>query len=499
MSVARFNVLRDRWIPLVTDGGVRRASYGELLSGEAEGTDILHPRDDLRFYARMLLSALTQALFTPRTVEELAGHLAQPLSRAAVEARIDEVAEDFFLSGEDAFLQDALTETEENATPRLFLDVPSGSRHLLFRPAHAYSALCPSCAVMALYGIQAFAPQGGRGQSPGVRGSPPVTTLVWQPMLRASIWANVLCQQSIDALGLPPEHVARPWKQARMERTGDSLSLLEGLFWQPRAVRFVDDVAGTCDACGTDGPRVSARSFGAKSKVAGGFFRHPHTPAIRDTSPRAKRPWAPLHLKADRPAWVGLADLLGSVRGTDTGAGRQVLAAPVVAQWFEALDHQEVSLVLLSYSTDQAKIRARFSESFSFSMQGHGSDALADVRVLITQAEETLAALSNALRSANAKGNDRKADPGFWAADAQASFWQRTETPFWAALAQVQSGQPPSRDFPSSLQRTARDLFRSHTEGATLDGVHQERMAKAERQLLFKLNHLFPKEASHAA
>ena len=57
----RFNVLTDPWIPLDIGGQARLASYAELLTGDADAAELLHPRDDFRIFGRMLLSALTQA------------------------------------------------------------------------------------------------------------------------------------------------------------------------------------------------------------------------------------------------------------------------------------------------------------------------------------------------------------------------------------------------------------------------------------------------------
>jgi hypothetical protein len=67
----RFDVLVDKWVPLEEGGQVRLASFRDLLTGAADARDLLHPRDDLRFFSRMLLSALTQALVPARDTREL--------------------------------------------------------------------------------------------------------------------------------------------------------------------------------------------------------------------------------------------------------------------------------------------------------------------------------------------------------------------------------------------------------------------------------------------
>ena len=67
-----FNALTDAWLPLLQgDGTTLWASPVEVLSGEKDGVDLDYPRDDFRVYARLLLSALVQALLPAKTKEEL--------------------------------------------------------------------------------------------------------------------------------------------------------------------------------------------------------------------------------------------------------------------------------------------------------------------------------------------------------------------------------------------------------------------------------------------
>ena len=100
----RFNALTDPWLPLVTDGSTVWASLVEILCGEQDGIDLDYPRDDFRVYARLLLSALVQALLPARTPAELVRRLDSPMRRPDVEARIQPVLGDFDLFGPTPFL-----------------------------------------------------------------------------------------------------------------------------------------------------------------------------------------------------------------------------------------------------------------------------------------------------------------------------------------------------------------------------------------------------------
>ena len=72
----QFNALTDAWLPLLQeDESTTWASPVEVLCGEKDGIDLDYPRDDFRVYARLLLSALVQALFAAKTNDELVDQL----------------------------------------------------------------------------------------------------------------------------------------------------------------------------------------------------------------------------------------------------------------------------------------------------------------------------------------------------------------------------------------------------------------------------------------
>ena len=105
-TTLQFNALTDAWLPLAQEGGATVwASPVEILCGEKDGVDLDYPRDDFRVYARLLLSALTQALFPARNKAELVQRLDRPLSRQEVESRIRPIRADFDLFGPAPFLQ----------------------------------------------------------------------------------------------------------------------------------------------------------------------------------------------------------------------------------------------------------------------------------------------------------------------------------------------------------------------------------------------------------
>lgn len=481
----RFDVLVDKWVPLEEGGQVRLASFRDLLTGAADARDLLHPRDDLRFFSRMLLSALTQALVPARDTRELRERIERPLAARSVDPVLEEARQDFELLGRNAFLQGDASADGEEATSQLFLDVPSGSNHVLFRPPRRYDGVCAACAVPAVYGIQAFSPSAGRGKSPGVRGSPPVTTLVWQPSVRRSIWANTLTEKGAEAVSYPPDG-PRPWRPAQKILTGERIGLLQGLFWQPRSFVLRANGDGACSVCGREGARLHVRGFAAKSKVEGGFFPHPYSPSYERLGQAGPIERHFVHLRSDRPAWVGLADLLTNTAGGDGPRRRMYHAAPVVHQWLEQLQQSQVTLLVFCYSTDKAKILSRFAETFPLSLQLPAF--VPQLRWIVERAEEVLFELRRALRRAHSKRREDKG--GFWLSDAESAFWQRSERPFWDAIAPAEKGQGGRSQFLRALTATARELFREHTEASALDNTKQALIAAAQRSLSWRLRKL---------
>jgi len=208
-----FNVLTDPWIPL-DDGTGNPASFIGLIMGHRDAPDLIHPRDDCRFFARMLLSALAQALFPAKDATELRTRIETPLPKEQVLERVEEVRRDFELANVEMpwMLGPQLPgdTSSDNETARLFLDVPRNTKHLLFWPGHRHDGMCCGCAVVIVSGLQAFAtPDGstpmrdesGRtikvGFGSSISEGPRITTLVVDPRsVRKSVWLNTLSSES---------------------------------------------------------------------------------------------------------------------------------------------------------------------------------------------------------------------------------------------------------------------------------------------------------------
>lgn len=510
--MASFNVLTDPWVPLWIDGAVVPASYVEIITGSKDAPDLRHPRDDFRFFGRMLLSALTQALFPAKNSEELRIRIRTPLALDVVMKRIESVKDDFELLRADGFMQTAGVElSDEDETGKLLLDSKGGGASPLFRPPVEISSLCWGCATMAAYGLQSFAPSGGRGYSPGVRGAPPVTTLVSAGSLRESVWLSTLSLSDAKAFAYAPEP-AVPWRQGRSEKTGEEIGLVEGLFWRPRAFAFAVDDDGVCPACGSVGGRLSVPGFKPNSRVAGGTYRHPMTPSYQDMSPKPKKAFWTRNLSSTKPSFTSLLDLLSESRGEGKKGERLARPAPIASQWVERFsDEFPASLIVLDYASDKASIKARRVESHPLSKRLMDPEVGDEIRRWVADCEEVLRITEGHFKEARRKRKASKKDPygdrkrTAWS-DFVASYWHSTEPSFWKAFDVISNAAAP--DNVSAARETlrvdvvavARRLFNEGVAPFESDAANLVQVTRERVKLRGKLDaFLHPEKARERA
>lgn len=466
------NLFTDPWIPLASPDGKRIVPYVALLAGEVDAAEIDHPEPWLAACASMLLAALTQVVLPCDTADDLAAACARPLPADRVRAAVAPYIAGASLLGDGPrFLQPEGDggEDDPRATTRLFFDRSATYGQTL--RARPVEALCASCAALALYGFLAHAPQGGRGYSPSVRGSSPLTTLVELPSVRASAHANTLPRDRVRGQ-YPADAAGSPWNvSARATKPGDAIGLAEGLFWAPRHVRLADAAAGFCALCGRVGPRVRATSFGPGAKVAGGFFAHPWTPwRVLKGERRAQ-------VVPARPAWTALPSW---VRPSDEEG-----PAPAVASYVQATGATRVVLRAVGARFDQTKWLGTLAAPYAVTLDPAAVDAAARRAEAVDAARGSLLGALKAATPGRGRGLD----------EAEARFWQAA----------------------TDAHAHADDaIFARHVRGAALaifgdtlavDVAHPTRgprVARARAGLLAGLTkaftgaHALPKETDHA-
>ena len=496
----QFNALTGAWLPLIQDDGTTLwASPIEVLCGEKDGVDLDYPRDDFRVYARLLLSALVQALFPAGTKIELIQRLQKPLLRTEIEARIKPVLADFDLFGPTPFLQviPPANPPDKGAAPFVF---PGED---LFQSRVPVNAISMPIALVMIFIEQTYAGGAGRGYGAGPAGQPGALTLVDPGSVRTSAWANTLALETVAQRYA--KDIERPWSNERQgPRPRASIGLVAGLFFQPRSIWLIPAGDGECSFSGCRGPLVYRSPFLPKSeltKKASGtedLWQHPCAPlAVNSQGIGAIR------LSAERPAWTGLAQLLNPLsnakgRKDHPSAG----PAPVLVQW-KTLPTMEKRprLLVLDFDRDKANVKRRFFEAFPLTAQLVGdADTIERLRALIDDAQTVQRSLAKALTRAH---DDRK-QGGLALADAESSFWSISEAPFldWlAAVAAIDDRndeaqhrvQEARQTMHDALRRTARRIFDEHVAMSEFDPRKQARIAKARRSLT---KALYPRTAS---
>lgn len=487
----QFNALTDRWLPLLrSDGQPEWASPVEVLCGEKDGTDLDYPRDDFRVYARLLLSALVQALFAAKTKAELIARIESPLPRTQVLERIKPVLTDFDLFGPTPFLQIVPPNKapERGAAPFVF---PSED---LFPSLTPVEALSLPIALVTLFAEQTYAGGAGRGYGAGPAGQLGALTLVALNSLRESTWANTLSLDAASAIYAADG--ARPWGNEKADtKPRAATGLVAGLFFQPRSAWLIADDDGPCSFTGVRGLRVRRSPLLPKSELAKkspgkeDLWQHPCAPLAVNSQGIAS-----VRLNPTRPAWTGLAQLLRPLSKDRKKEHPREGPAPVVRQWKDlGFRRKRPRLLVLDFDRDKANVKRRFFESFPLTehLLANG-EVVERLRELIGDAQDVFRHLARALTRAH---DDRRKSPGGLAlADAEAEFWTATETPFFdwlEVVVRADDGDDPDESAIESardvmrlaMRRNAIEIFDAHVALSEFDPRKQSIVAKARRNL----------------
>ena len=494
-----FNALTDAWSPLVqADGTTLWASPVEVLTGEKDGVDLDYPRDDFRVYARLLLSALVQALFPAKTKAELIKRLDQPLPRRDVDARIGPVLEDFDLFGSTPFLQ---------INPRWEMAKAKGAapfvfpKEDLFRAGVRVDAICMPIALIVLFSEQTYAGAGGSGHGTGPGGQPGVFTLIDPGTVREAAWANTLTLESVAIVGYASDR-ERAWSNEKQPaKPRASIGLIGGLFFQPRGIWLIPSTEGACSFSGRRMARVTLSPYLKKSELtpktsgAEDLWQHPCAPLVINSNGIGA-----VRLTSRRPAWTELAQLLSPLTHDRRGIKHpREGPAPVLRQW-KALPSKTKCprLIVLDFARHHAQIDHRFFEAFPLTDQLLGNTTVIEkLRELVDDAQDVRHSLIKAL----VKAHDDHKQGGLALGDAEAAFWTASEEPFFDWLAAVTTvdtwndaadahAEGARKKMEAALRRTALSLFNAHVGLSEFDTRKQERIAKARRALV---NALYPK------
>lgn len=410
------NLISDAWIP------VRRTSGPDVIRpDQIAEPDVLFPdwqRADLNLACLELLVGLVYLACPPKNVAEWK---TRPSDANALRVALEPLAPAFNLLGEGPrFLQDFhQIEGGPNSPDMLFIDAAAvntskNNADLVVKRAR-YPELDPALAAMALFTLQAFAPQGGAGNFTSMRGGGPMVTLV-RPNdegLWPLVWANVPEGIPLDATELEELPWMRPTETYR--NTGQvtppdgDWPHPEVFFGQPRRLRLLNR--------GEQITGVIQMSGGTKYEG----WVHPLTPYFRDKN--KLRPNCP------KPGSFGFRNWHGIVfQKTDA------VRAQCLERFLKQTDSEPCRLLVGGWAMSKMKpLDFLWSEAPVFPLDPEGEDLAGR---LVEAAEHAGYELAEAVK----RGKGEKKLGSGAAAKAREQFFVATQAPFEELLGQVTNG-----------------------------------------------------------
>ena len=305
------NLITDPWIPVVRDN--RSVTIRPDQIADAGVTRPDWPRADLNLACLELLIGLVFVTDPPRDDGDWHERYDAP-DPEHLRATLEPFAPHFELTGDGPrFLQDlerleaGAKESDINPPDMLFIDSAGESTRQknadLMVKRNRYPTLPLPLTGIALYTLQAFAPQGGSGIRTSMRGGGPMVTLV-QPLdsepyvLWRLVWSNVP-----EGKPLPADRAseALPWLRATRTSHNDEIVTpemshpAEAFFGMPRRLRLLfreESLTG-----------VVQKKHGTKYA----HWSHPLSPHYRKKPGEELLPVHPKPGKESYRNWLGLA------------------------------------------------------------------------------------------------------------------------------------------------------------------------------------------------
>lgn len=374
--MAEFDLIHERWIPVVTDGQSDEVSLLDALTRahQFDGLGIEDPLQSVAVLRQVLLPVVLDALGVPRTKGEWAAWWdTGQLNTGKITDYLQAQAGRFDLfHGEWPFAQVSGLRTEKNETKPVSLLLPavaSGNNVPLFtsRTEANPPALSPAQAARALLAAHCWDtaaiksgavgdPQVKAGKTTGNPTGPLGQLGVIVPM-GATLAETLMLNMPIIPQGLA--RADRPqWRTEPLTAewsTRPALGLLDLLTWQSRRIRLIPEPG--------DGRLVVRRVVLA----AGDRLDHvppdvePHTAWRQDRQPKAGRaPQRPIRHQPGRAAWRGLASLLATGLPTQKGDSSSVLMVQLgdlnADEWISTDLRLQVLSVGVAYGNQSAVV-----------------------------------------------------------------------------------------------------------------------------------------------
>ena len=315
-----YNLLVESWIPVKNKDGQKNISLKELLC-QSNNWQIFLNRDDMELACLQMIICMVQVIFMPKNFQELEKNYENPMKEDDYDKRMNlrlkpepngiSFKDCFYLiHPEHPFMQtniDLRVKKEKKSLQKLFIGLPektssSGSSNAFFNRTDEVEEVDLGPAAIALFqqATNGFS-LGGSQFSKGLKGSMPITTLVYEksPDLRKTIWCNILDKKFMQDKNIvsngqneQPTWIDPPSFDKKRPKPAHTISLMRGLFYQPAKIQLEVSAEGKATGFSTE-PGMSY--------INNGFWRHPHTPIKRNN--KNNSPFN-ISAKADEPLWT---------------------------------------------------------------------------------------------------------------------------------------------------------------------------------------------------
>jgi CRISPR system Cascade subunit CasA len=504
------NLVQDPWLPFrLKDGTEQVLPMSAICDPNVE--DFALPRADFQGAAYQFVIGLLQTVFAPEDKYDWHDFYEKSPSAEQLQTALNKAAHAFNANGDGPlFMQDfdKLESSTLSPATGLLIEAP-GAHGLKLNTDHFIKrgigkVMSLEMAVLALFTLQINAPAGGAGHRVGLRGGGPLTTLVLPQISDASLWQKLwlnVINKDTWRYSAPDLHseLVFPWlaptKLSDKKGTEIYASDIHPLhmYWaMPRRIRLVVEECETlCQISGyTTSQIVSeyrSKNYGANYS---GTWNHPLTPYKWDP----KKPNED-HLSAKgQPGGITYKtwDAL-TFNGKESGQQCAFVVSHfnTICEGFTDMQSEIPRLWVFAYDMDNMKARCWYSSTMPlFTVSApQQEDALQQIKTLQKLAADTLWHCRTQIKTAwFDRPGDAKGDLSF----IDLAFWQRTESAFYTAVAQLIDNCVQETPYLSSqqadtwlkaLRRVTSDLF---DEYALSELGTQRSMAKKikARQLL---------------
>lgn len=448
-NLSILSLLDEKWIPVVHfDGHLSKIQPSQLVDETI--SDLAYFRPDFQGAAYQFLIGLLQTTLSPEDNSEWREYWNNGFSSQQLIEAFEQVRSAMqFGATKPSFMQD-FAALDGNKVPISGLLVEAPGENALKRNTDHFikrdfvKAICPHCAVMALFTLQTNAPSGGQGHRVSLRGGGPITTLIMpqlniQTPLWKKLWLNVIPldeeekPQQFDALVFPwlaPTKTSEPPKNLSL--FPEQANYCQAFWGMPRRIEldFHQTEQGQCDICGEDSTQLITQYQTKNYGIQYQHWQHPLTPYRTD-----KKTGEQLAIKG-QPGGLIYRDWLGMVSANDDTQSARVVTTHLDRNF---KDKQHYHLWCFGYDFDNMKARCWYEHTFP--VYRDLADPNSDLKEIIAQAlglsKDTLPILRKAMTAINKQST---------AIDM--AFWKETELPFYQFVKQLIS----QKDNPSGRQ-----------------------------------------------